>query len=74
MMPNSSRFILGVRCDQSFYPTTLGVGLLLESFVGTIGDGVVDVFDSSCEIRFFVVDLLVVLWASFGFFKLALRV
>jgi hypothetical protein len=47
MMPNSSRFILGVRCDQSFYPTALGVGLLLESFVGTIGEGVVDAFDSS---------------------------
>jgi hypothetical protein len=47
MIPNSSRFILGVRCDQSFYPTVLSVGLLLDSFVGTIGDGVIDAFDSS---------------------------
>jgi hypothetical protein len=47
-MLNSSRFILGVRCDQSFYPMTLVVVLLLESFVRTIGDGVVDAFDSSC--------------------------
>jgi hypothetical protein len=47
MMLNSSRFVLGVRCDQSFYPMTLGVGFLFESFVGTIGDGVVDAFESS---------------------------
>jgi hypothetical protein len=53
---------------------TLVVGLLLTSFVGTIGDGVVDAFDSSCKIRFFVVDFLVVLQDSFSLFKLALRV
>jgi hypothetical protein len=47
MMSNSSRFILGVRCDQSFYPTVLSVGLLLDSFIGTKGDGVIDTFDSS---------------------------
>jgi hypothetical protein len=47
MMSNSSRFILGVRCDQSFYPTVLSVGILLDSIVETIGDGVIDAFDSS---------------------------
>jgi hypothetical protein len=31
----------------SFYPAVLSVGLLLDSFVGTIGDGVIDAFDSS---------------------------
>jgi hypothetical protein len=40
--------------------------------MGTIGDGVVDAFDSSCQIWFFIVDLFIVLRASFRFLKLAL--
>jgi hypothetical protein len=47
MVLNSSRFILSVRCDQSSYPSILNAGLLLISFVGTIGDGVINAFDSS---------------------------
>jgi hypothetical protein len=44
---NSSLFILSVQCDQSSYPSILIVGLLFVSFVGTIGDGVINAFDSS---------------------------
>jgi hypothetical protein len=52
----------------------LVVGLLLVSFVDTIGDGVVHAFNSTGKVRFLVVDFFNVFRGSFSLLVLALRV
>jgi hypothetical protein len=72
MMFYSSRFILSVWCDLSYYATILVVGLLLESFADTIGDGVVHAFNSTGKVQFLVVDFFNVFRGSFSLLMLAL--
>jgi hypothetical protein len=74
MVLYSSHFILSARCDLSYYPTILVVGLLLVSFTDTIGYGVVHAFNSIGKVWLLIVDFFQVFRGSFSLLVLALRV